>query len=69
MGAKRCAYSILVGKPEKTLGRPRRMWENNIKIDIIEIGWVNIDWIDISIPQDTDQWRVLVNKAMNFRVL
>jgi hypothetical protein len=69
MGEKRNAYRILVGKPEgkKPLGRPRRRWENNIKMDLREIGWGGMDWIDLA--QDRDQWRALVNTVMNLRVL
>jgi hypothetical protein len=54
MGAKRNAKRILVGKPERNrpLGRTRRMWVNNIKMDHTEIGWGNIDWIDLA--QDRD---------------
>jgi hypothetical protein len=68
MGEKRNAYRILVGKPEgKTpLGRPRRMWVDNIKMDLREIGWVGVDWIDMA--QDRDQWRALVNTVLNLRV-
>jgi hypothetical protein len=57
-----------VGKPEgkRPLGRPRRRWVNNIKIDLIKIGWDGMDWIDL--VQDRDQWRALVNTAMNHRV-
>jgi hypothetical protein len=68
MGEKRNAYSILVGKPEgkRPLGRPRRRWVDNIKIDLREIGWGGMDWIDLA--QDWDQWRALVNRVMNFRV-
>jgi hypothetical protein len=59
-GAKRNAYRILVGKPEgkRPLGRPRRMWEDNIKMDLREIGWGGMEWIDLA--QDRDQWRALV---------
>jgi hypothetical protein len=65
MGSKRNAYSILVGKPEekRPLGRPRRRWVGNIKMNLREIGWDVIDLIDLA--QDRDQWRVLVNKVMN----
>jgi hypothetical protein len=58
----------LVGKPEvkRPLGRPRRRWVDNIKIDLREIGWDGIDWIDLA--QDRDQWRALVNTVMNLRV-
>jgi hypothetical protein len=68
MGEKRNVYRILVGKPEKKrpLGRPRRRWVDNIKIDLREIGWDGMDWIDL--VQDRDQWRALVNTVVNLRV-
>jgi hypothetical protein len=68
MREKRNAYRILVGKPEekRPLGRPRRGWVDNIKMDLREIGWDGGDWIDL--VQDRDQWRALVNAEMNFRV-
>jgi hypothetical protein len=68
MGEKRNAYRILVGKPEekRPLGRPRRSWEDNIRIDLREIGWGVMDWIDLA--RDRDQWRALVNTVMNLRV-
>jgi hypothetical protein len=58
MGETRNAYRILVGKPEgkRPLGRPRRRWVDNIKLDLIEIGWDGVDWIDLA--QDRDQWEV-----------
>jgi hypothetical protein len=58
-----------VGKPEgkRPLGRPRRRWEDNITVDLREIGWDGMDWIDLA--QDRDQWRVLVSTVMNLRVL
>jgi hypothetical protein len=61
MGEKRNAYRILVGNPEgkRPLGRPRRRWVDNIKIDLREIGWDGMDWIDLA--QDMDQWRALLN--------
>jgi hypothetical protein len=62
------ACRVLVGKPEgKTpLGRPRRRWVDNIKMDLTEIGWDCVDWIDLA--QDRDQWRTLVNMVLNLRV-
>jgi hypothetical protein len=68
MGEKRNAYKIFVGKPEgkKPLGRPRRRLVDNIKVDLREIGWDDINWIDLA--QDRDQWRALVNTIMNLRV-
>jgi hypothetical protein len=57
-----------VGKPEgkRPLGRPRHRWEDNIKIDLREIGWGGMDWIDLA--QDRDQSRALVNAVMNLWV-
>jgi hypothetical protein len=68
MGEKRNAYSILMGKPEgkRPLGRPRRRWVDNTKMDLREIGWDGTDRIDLA--QDKDQWRALVKTVMNFRV-
>jgi hypothetical protein len=68
MGEERNVYRILVGKPEgkRPLGRPRRRWMDNIKIDNREIGWNDMDWVDQA--QDRDQWRALVNAVMNLRV-
>jgi hypothetical protein len=65
MGEKRNAYRILVGKPEgKTpLGRPRRRWVDNIKMDLREKGRDGVDWMDMA--QDRDQWRALVNTVLN----
>jgi hypothetical protein len=55
-------------KPEgkRPLGRPRRKWVDNVKIDLREIGWGGIDWIVLA--QDSDQWRAFVNTVMNLRV-
>jgi hypothetical protein len=57
-----------VGKPEgkRPLGRPRRRWENNIRIDLRDIGWGEVDWIDLA--QNREQWMALVNTVMNLRV-
>jgi hypothetical protein len=68
MGETRNAYRILVGKPEgkRPLGRPRRSWVGNIKMDLGEIGWDGRDWIELA--QDRDQWRALVNTVMNLWV-
>jgi hypothetical protein len=68
MGDTRSAYRILVGKPEgkSTLGRPRRRWVNNIKVDLGEIEWGGMDWIELA--QDRGQWKALVNTVMNLRV-
>jgi hypothetical protein len=68
MGEKRNVYRILVGKPEgkRPPGRPKRTGLNNIKMDLREIGWSGVDWIDVT--QDRDQWRALVKTVMNFRV-
>jgi hypothetical protein len=57
-----------VGKPEgkRPLGRPRRRWVDNIKMDLGEVGWDGVDWIDLS--QDRDRWRAYVNAVMNLRV-
>jgi hypothetical protein len=68
IGAKQNAYMILVGNPEGKipLGRQRRRWVDNIKIDLREIGWDGMDWIDLA--QYRDQWRALVNAVMNLRV-
>jgi hypothetical protein len=62
---QRYAYKILVGKPEgkRHLGRPRRRWVDNIKIDPIEIKLDCVDWIDMA--QDRDQWRTLVKRVLN----
>jgi hypothetical protein len=64
----RIAYRILVGRPEerRPLGRPRRRWEDNIKVDLQEVGWDGVDWIDMA--PDRDRWRVLVNAVMKLRV-
>jgi hypothetical protein len=64
----RGAYNILVGRPEgrRLLGKPRRRWEDNIKMDLREIGFGDVDWIQWA--QDRDRWRALVNAVMNLQV-
>jgi hypothetical protein len=66
MGERRNAYGISVGKPDgkRPLGRPRRRWLDNIKMDLRDVGWDDRDWIDLS--QDRDRWRACVNTVMNF---
>ena len=61
-------YRVLVGKPEgkRPLGRPRRRWEDNIKMDLQEVGCRVMDWIELA--QDRERWRALLNAVMNFRV-
>ena len=68
MGARRCAYRVLVGKPEGKgpRGRPRHRWEENIKMDLRDVGWVGMDWI--ALAQDRDRWQVFVNTVKNLRV-
>jgi len=68
MGERRGVYRVLVGKPEGKgpLGRPRRRWEDNIKMDLQELECGGMDWIELA--QDRDRWRALVNAVMKFRV-
>jgi hypothetical protein len=67
-GEERNAYRILVRNPEgkRPLGRPRRRWKDNFKVDLREIGWGGMDWI--ALAQDRNQWRAFVNTVMNLRV-
>ena len=67
-GERRGVYRVLVGKSEgkRPLGRPRRRWEDNIKIDLHEVGCGGIDWIDLA--KDRDTWQALVNAVMNLRI-
>jgi hypothetical protein len=62
------AYMILMGKPEgkRPLGRQRCRWMDNIKMDLREVGWNGMDWIELA--QVRDQWKALVNTVMNLRV-
>jgi hypothetical protein len=64
MWEKRNAYRLLVGKPEgkRPLRRPRRKWLDNITMDLVEVGWGDVDWIGLA--QDRDNWRALVNLEM-----
>jgi hypothetical protein len=66
MGEKRNAYRLLVGKPEgkRPLGRPRRRWVYNIRMDLGEVGWSDVDWIGLA--QDRKRWRALVNSVLTF---
>jgi hypothetical protein len=68
MGDKRNAYRLLVGKPEgnRPLGRPRRRWVDNIKMDLEEVGWDDVDWIDLA--KDRNRWRAVMNSVLNLRV-
>jgi hypothetical protein len=68
MGEVRGVYRVLVGKCEgkRPLGRPGHRWEDNIKIDLHEVGCGGMDWIELT--QDRDRWRALVNDVMNLRV-
>jgi hypothetical protein len=68
MGVKRNACRLLVRKPEgkRTLGRPRRRWMDNIRMDLGEVGWGDVDWICLA--KDRNRWRALVNSLLNLRV-
>jgi hypothetical protein len=68
IGENRNVYRLLVGKPEgtKPLGRPRRRWVYNIRIDLVEVGLGDVDCIDLA--QDRDRWRALVNSVLKLRV-
>jgi len=68
MGERRGVYRVLAGKPEgkRPLGRPRRRWEDNIKMDLQEIGCGGMDWIEQA--HDRNRWRELLNAIMDLRV-
>jgi hypothetical protein len=67
-GEKRNAYRLLAGKSEgkRSLGRPRRRWEDNIRMDLGEVGWSDVDWIGLA--KDRNRRRALVNSVLNLRV-
>jgi hypothetical protein len=56
-------FGVETYERERPLGRPRRIWQDNIKMDLQAVGWGNLDWIDL--PEDRDRWRALVNAVMN----
>jgi len=68
MGEEKAVYRVLVGKPEgkRPMGRPRRRWVDNIRMDLQEVGYGYIDWIGLA--QDRDRWRTLVSAVMNIWV-
>jgi hypothetical protein len=68
MGKKRNVYRLLVGKPEgkRPLGKPRRRCVDNIRMDLGEVGWGDVDWIGLA--KDRNWWRTLVNSVLNLRV-
>jgi len=68
MGEERWVYRVLVGKPEgrRPLGRPRRRWMDDIRLDLQEVGCEYMDWIGLA--QDRDRWRALLSAVMNLRV-
>jgi hypothetical protein len=68
MGEKRKAYILMVEKPKgkRPLGRPRRRWADNIRMDLVEVGWGDVDWIGLA--KDRNRWRPLVNSVLNRRV-
>jgi hypothetical protein len=68
IGESRNAYRLLVGKPEgrRPLGIPRRRCVDNIRMDLVEVGWSNEDWVRLA--QDRDRWRALVNSVLSLRV-
>jgi hypothetical protein len=67
-GKKKNAYRLLVEKPEgkRPLGRPRRRWVDNIRMDLGEVEWGDVDWIGLA--QDRNRWRAVVNSVLNLRV-
>jgi hypothetical protein len=68
IGEKRNAYRLLVGKPKgkRPLGKPRRRWVDNIRIDLGAVGWGDVDWIGLA--KDRNRWRAVVNSVLKLRV-
>jgi len=68
MGEERVVLRVVVGKPEgrRPLGRPRRRWKDNIRMDLREVGCGRVDWMELA--QDRDRWSALVSAVMNLRV-
>jgi hypothetical protein len=68
MGEKSNMYRLLVGKPEgkRPLGNPRRRWVDNIRTDLEEVGWGDVNWIGLG--QDRNRWRALTNSVLNLRI-
>jgi hypothetical protein len=68
MGEKRSVYRLLVGKTKgkRSLGRPRRRWVDNIRMDLLEVGWGEVDWIGLA--QDRNRWRAFLKSVLNLRV-
>ena len=68
MGERRGVYRVMVGKPEgkSLLRRPRRRWDDNMKMDLHKLGCGGMEWMELA--QDRDRWRAFVNAAMNLRV-
>jgi hypothetical protein len=68
MGEKRNEYRLLVGKPDgkRSLGRQKRRWVDNIRMDLGEVGWSDMDWIGLA--KDRNRWRALLNSVLNLRV-
>jgi hypothetical protein len=69
MGEEKKVYRVFMGKLEgkRPLGKPRRRWEDGIRVDLREMGWRGMDWIQLA--QDRGRWRAVVNTEMNLRVL
>jgi hypothetical protein len=68
MGEKKNAYRLMVGKPEgkSLLRRPRLRWVDNVRMNLGEVGWGDVDWIGLA--QDRNRWRALLNSVLNLRV-